>query len=673
VIADQPPTVEVVVVRSTNLPPSPSEAAYSIIRLDSARLAAAARLDDALAAVPGFSLFRRTPSLGANPTTQGVSLRGIAGSGASRALVTLDGVPQNDPFGGWVIWTRLPTADIGGATVVRGAGAGPYGAGALTGVVALTEIDPRPGDWTLDAEGGSLGYGGGAATADLAVGPGSLLITASGSHSDGWIPVIAGRGAADQPLTLSDESVSVRYQLDAGRAAEAWRASVYQEERGSGLAGANSRARGASLSFSAATPPAAGALGWRAQAWLLATDLANTSVSVSANRQTATLSNNEYATPTLGYGVNGAIRGAWRATTLEAGVDLRGVAGEDHEDFHAGAPGVLTENRDAGGQTFTGGAYADVSSDFGALRLTAGGRVDGWDTFGGHRFEHVIATSQSILNLNYPDRGGVLPSGRAGARWSVGDGQWLRAAAYTGFRAPTLNELFRPFRVGNNITEANPSLTPERLYGVEAGAGGAFARATWSATVFYNWLENPVTNVTLHKGPYTDPVEGFIPSGGLLIQRQNVGAVRAYGLEAEAAANLLPTLKADAAVSWTHARVDGGASAPQLTGLMPSETPDLIVTGGLSWRAISRLTLSADARYQGTRFADDQNTLRLAPATTVDLRAEWRAGPRLRFFVAADNIADIDVATDETAGGVYSYGPPRTVRAGFIISGGGPR
>src|SRR6202000_2477152 len=95
--------------------------------------------DTALAQVPALSLFRRDSSLSANPTTQGVSLRSIAPSGAGRALVALDGVPQNDAFGGWVIWSSLPGEDIGGAQVVRGAGAGPYGAGALTGVIALDE------------------------------------------------------------------------------------------------------------------------------------------------------------------------------------------------------------------------------------------------------------------------------------------------------------------------------------------------------------------------------------------------------------------------------------------------------------------------------------------------------------------------------------------------------
>jgi outer membrane receptor for Fe3+-dicitrate len=61
-------------------------------------------LDDRLRQIPGFSPFRRTSSVLRNPTIQGVSLRGIGSTGAIRTLVLWDGVPLNDPFGGWIYW-----------------------------------------------------------------------------------------------------------------------------------------------------------------------------------------------------------------------------------------------------------------------------------------------------------------------------------------------------------------------------------------------------------------------------------------------------------------------------------------------------------------------------------------------------------------------------------------
>src|SRR4051812_39925030 len=149
-----PAAAEAVVVYAPRLAPLAGEAAFDAIELPQAVLRFNPRLDEALTATPGVSLFRRTSSGAANPTTQGISLRAIAPSGAGRALVTLDGAPQNDPFGGWVIWSALPPEGLAGATIVRGAGAGPYGAGALTGVVALQERGAGEGVQALDVSVG---------------------------------------------------------------------------------------------------------------------------------------------------------------------------------------------------------------------------------------------------------------------------------------------------------------------------------------------------------------------------------------------------------------------------------------------------------------------------------------------------------------------------------------
>ena len=216
--APPPAAVETIVVTAARLPPAPGDAAFSIIHMDPQQLQQLPRLDQAIGQVPGVSLFRRTSSAASNASTQGVSLRSIGPSGAGRALVTLDGVPQNDPFGGWVIWSSLPSESLEGATIVRGAGAGPYGAGALTGVISLDELS-RPGAVNFDAAGGSLGSGRGAVAAVQPLGDrSSLFISASGEHSDGWVPVQEAAGAADDQLTLNTYNGAARIQTEVGPA-----------------------------------------------------------------------------------------------------------------------------------------------------------------------------------------------------------------------------------------------------------------------------------------------------------------------------------------------------------------------------------------------------------------------------------------------------------------------
>jgi outer membrane receptor protein involved in Fe transport len=657
---DQPPAVAPVVVQTAQLPPAAGDPAFSIVAVDPQVLTLSDRLDDALTSVPGFSLFRRTSSLGANPTTQGVSLRGIAGSGASRALVTLDGVPQNDPFGGWVVWTGLPPEAISTATVVRGAGAGPYGAGALTGVVALQQPDQIPGGAAADIEGGSLGYVRAAGVDQLAVGDARVFLDASGERGDGWIPVIQGRGSVDRPLSLRDWSAAERVEADVGGAVLSERIAGFQEDRGAGTLFAGSEASGVQGSLGLVGQPAPGQLGWRVQAWVTASNLVNNSASVSLTRNTATLADNEFSTPAYGVGFNAAVRRAEPSYSWEAGVDARDFDGAAHDALFSS--GVFTGDRTGGGGEWIAGAYVEASRTLGAWLLTGGARLDGWETYA----SSLVQTGANALIQHPPDRGGVVPTGRLGVRRDFGGDVYLRAAAYAGFRPVTLNELHRSFRVGNDVTEANAALAPERLYGGETGVGGQ-GPVAWDVDVFANRLADAVTNVTIGKGPGSFPLAGFVPAGGTLFERENAGVVNAYGAEGDADYRLSARFDLRAGFAFTHARVDGGTQAPQLTGKRPAETPDAVVTADASWLAAPRLTLTAELRYESDRFDDDQNTRRIDGGAGVDARAEWRVSRRLAAYVAADNLFDAKLQTGRSATGVVTYDAPLTVRLGLAL------
>jgi outer membrane receptor protein involved in Fe transport len=655
-----PVNVEVVVVYPPRLSPLGGEAAFSAVQVGPEIFKTAPRLDEALKTVPGVSLFRRTGSVAANPTTQGLSLRSIAPSGAGRALVTLDGAPVNDPFGGWVIWTALPTEGLEGATVVRGAGAGPYGAGALTGVVALQERGARAGLGALDI---SAAERNGYRIAASGGGPG-LLVTASAETNDGYTPVRGPRqGAADQPTDLEAQSFAFRVQHEIDGVQAAARLGIFNERRGAGLVGARSTASGASATVTLARPASEGVGGWRLQAWARASDLANSSVAVSANRATTTPANIEYSTPATGYGANAAVQGHWGVASWELGADARATDGTEHERFRV-VNNAYVMGRDAGGKTFVGGVYLETAYDRGPWVATGGVRVDHWSSSDAQRHEYVLATGVTTLNAPAADADGTLPTGRIGLRYSLSPEVWIRTAAYAGFRAPTLNELHRPFRVGNDVTEANPLLTPEKLRGIEAGIGGE-GPLHWQTTLFYNLLKNPITNVTVGVGPGTFPTAGFIPAGGTLRQRQNAGEIKAWGLEGEASGNLGDRLRLRAAYAYTHARVDGGSAAPQLTGLRPAQTPKLTATAGLDWQASDKINVSADLRYESLRFDDDLNSRELAAGVSLDARAAWSVGPGAEVYLAVENLGDVKLEVGETADGVESYGEPRTFRIGF--------
>ena len=656
---DLPPIVDTVTVQAARLSPSPVDAVFSVVKVDEA-IATAPRLDEALTSVPGVQLFRRTSSVAANPTTQGLSVRSIAGSGAGRALVTLDGAPQNDPFGGWVIWSGLPPVSVEGALIVRGAGAGPYGAGALTGVVQLFERTsvPSHGEYEVFAgERGAYGVQG-------AVAAGDVFLAGAWQQSEGWTPVRAGRGAADAPLAYEAMSGVVRYAPSFGAVDLALRASAYEESRDSGLVGAQSRATGGALSLAVAGRSPGLGTEWRLQLWSRVSDLENSSVAVAAGRATTTPASEQFATPAVGVGVNAALRmdrgtGGW-----EVGGDFRYADGETREHFRFMAS-AFTRGRVAGGSQTVGGLYGEAWQDLGPWRLTGGGRIDHWSSFDGSRQERNLATGASTLDFTPDDADGWQPTARLGVRRS--GPLVFRAAAYAGFRPPTLNELHRPFRVGNDVTEANAALEPEVLYGAEMGLGGE-GTWRWSATLFTSRLEGAVANVTIGVGPATFPVAGFIPAGGVLRQRQNAGDIDAVGVEAEVSRQWGEVFGLRLAGAWTDAEVDGGSVAPQLTGLRPAQTPKVSASADLTWRVVPSLKLLASVRYEGQRWEDDLNSRSLGAATTLDLRADWRISGKAGLWLALDNVTDEAVETGQTADGIESFDAPRTLRIGLKLT-----
>ena len=658
-------TVETVVVTSARPPDPVGNDAFSVVRLDAAQIEASPQLDDALEQVPGLSLFRRNSSLSANPSTQGVSLRSIAPSASGRALVTLDGVPQNDPFGGWVIWSSLPPEAISGAEIVRGAGAGPYGAGALTGVIALEE---GSGGSAVDLSGGSLGYRRAVAAGGGQSGKVSLFGSASAEASDGWIPVSpAQRGPADYAVTLDSRSASLRAQFEpvAGTLIAA-RVGAYEEMRQSGLVGTHSKADGITASLTAVHPQRDDVPGWRLQVWTRQSDFSQLSATVAPGRTSTTPSDDQYATPALGWGANAALRGGSALFDWEVGADLRAASGNSKERVTY-VSGAFSQGRISGGRSFVGGLYVETASRFEGWLLTLGARTDAWSSTDGHMIQTTLSSGAVTLEQHSPSRSGVVPTARGGIRHEFSGGFYFRSAAYAGFRPPSLNELYRPFRLGNNVTEANPALAPEKLYGVEIGAGGNRGAFTWDLTAFWNSLHGAISNVTVGHGPATFPGVGFVPAGGLLIQRQNVGRINAPGLEGDLAYRLDDGVQLRAAFDLLDQRVHGGTAAPQLTDKRPSQAPRATVTAGFDATLSERWSLSADAHVESARYADDANTLRLASAFTFDAKLSWTFNDRLLFYVAGDNLFNARVATTEGADGVTSYDAPRILRAGLTL------
>jgi len=629
------------------------------------RATPAGTLDGALRSVPGFSLFRRSDSFTANPTAQGVSLRGLGPSGASRSLVLLDGVPLNDPFGGWVAWTKVPREALAGAELVRGGGATAWGNAALGGVVQLLTANP-------DATGGRLtaGYGEFASrnlelSASQSLGRGVLQVMGRDFSTDGFSLVAPeDRGTIDIPAASEHRWLAGRWRQPLGENLQLTvTARTYREDRNNGTPYQKNKSRENFGSVALDGTPRAG-FTWKAVAYAQDQSFASTFSSVNAARTAETPASNQYDVPATAFGA--AWSGFWTNgdTRTSAGADVRGIEGETREYFTF-SNGDYARQRIAGGTQGVGGVF--VLHEWAltpGVRATLGGRVDFWRESDGHRRETDRATGNVLRDDHYAQRHDAEFSPSGGLVWTLVPGWRLRAAAQHSFRRPTLNELYRPFRVGNVITEANAALATEHATSAELGLEHSAGPIALSGALFWNDLRDAVGNVTLVRGPGTFPIVGFVPAGGLGRQRLNLDRTRVQGVELSARWNPAAAFSVQADFLYNDAIVRETRVAPALVGKRLAQVPRRTLVLGATWRPVSRFTISPRLRWIDRQFEDDENQLILGAVVIADLGLSFAVNPRASLYLHAENLTDERIETGRSVDGIVNTGTPRLVTGG---------
>lgn len=649
-----------IIVTGRALPDARGDAAYSNVIIDRERLnnVASGRAEDVLRDVAGLQQFRRSDSRSANATSQGVTLRGLGGNASSRALVLLDGVPQGDPFGGSVTFPAINLARIGAVQVTRGGGSGVAGPGALAGTITLSSIGPQ-----TTGSSAALAYGsrdafeaGGVVSGTL--GSGFAFVAANYARGDGFIPVIASqRGAADRPAHYKQASLAARAVVPIGNTELQASLSGFTDRRDRGLAFTDNGSDGADASLRLVN---GGRWQWEALAYVQVRAFMSQASSVDAARTTSTQTLDQFNIPSTGIGARFELRPpVGENIELRIGSDARRVNGTTREffTFVAGAP---TRGRIAGGESDTIGAFAETSATFGALTLTGGGRIDFYTIRDGRLLENTLGTGATLRSDRFATRRGNEPTARAGIAYALNPRLTLRSAAYLGWRLPTLNELYRPFRIGADATGANAALKTERVRGVEAGIGWQpIEGAKLTATLFTNRLEDAIANVTIARGPGNFPGVGFVSAAGVFRQRQNLDAIRSNGVEVDASVTA-GDWRAQASYAYTDAVVRSSGIAIGLNGFRPAQVAHHNASATLGWQGAS-LT----ARYVGPQFEDDQNLRRLRSAVTLDGALNLSLSGGLGLSLRAENITNSRIEAGVSATGVIERASPRTFWLGL--------
>ena len=625
-----------------------SPAAVTVLSAADLAASAATTVDSVLRQVPGFSLFRRTDSRFANPTTQGASLRGLGASGASRAVVLADGVPLNDPFGGWVAWGRVPRAELASLEVVSGAASDLYGSAALGGVVELVRRTAAAPSATAEVAYGERATGDATLFAGGRRGAWGATVAAEGGTTGGYVAVPPpARGAVDTPVASrrSALEVAIEHRGETGPGVFL-RGSAYDESRDNGTPLQTNSTALREWSAGGDWSARRGSLGLRAYG---GDQLYRQSFSsIAPDRDSEQLTRLQRV-PASDRG--GSAEGSYAASdgnSLLAGLDLRQVSGASRERVltAAGVQPAAGEGRQQ-----SGGLYLEDLAELGPrVSLSLGGRLDLWENADGR-----LTTAAGRVPISAPARRERAASPRAALRFAASDRLSLSLAAYRGFRAPTLNELYRTFRVGNVVTLANPALAAERLGGGEAGglytaAGGRLSVRT---TLFWLEVDHAISNVTLGASPDL-----------ITRRRENLGRTRSRGLEAEATGRLGRRWSLVGGYLLSDATVASFPADRRLEGLAVPQVPRQQLSAEVR-REGEKSRLGIAARWIGRQYDDDQNRLPLAGFLSLDARASRELGHGLSLFAAGENLLDRRSEVGRTP--VLTVGPPRLLRLGLRI------
>ncbi len=658
------PLVGETVVTASRAPRPRNEVPADVTVLDRTDLeqSASPLLDDVLRRVPDVGTFRRSSSRVADPSSQGLNLRGVGPSGVSRALVLVDGLPLNDPFGGWVYWQSVPGLSIGTIEIVPGGTSALYGTAALGGVINMRS---RPLDLPgveADVFGDTLPSLGIGLRGVQRAGPVAVELTSEFLGSNGYVVVAPEqRGPIDVPAGSTHVTLQSRVQAELGpRSRLGVKLGFFDEHQNGGteFTNATAQVRSISVTLGLGAPEAPDV---ELAAWFRNQVFRQQRARVGDGRASEFLTA-EQRVPADDEGFTVLWHAPrWGVQTFDVGLDLHRVSGTSAERlFPAVVTPSTTLERVGSGLQLSAGVFVQDTVRLGRVTLVPALRLDHWHNDQG---QQRTTTPEGETVQDFELRHETQLSPRLGVLWQVLDTLALRGSVNHAFRAPTLGELYRPFQVGTVVTAANPDLSAETLIGAELGVEWAPSPVFRTrATGFWNRLEDPITNVTLPPPPPGAPPP---PPGTPTRQRQNLGVARVQGLELGLDVRPARGWELRASYTLVDSKVLEADAAPLTVGKRLPQDPVHRIAGAIEARPAQGWTARVEGIAALVQYEDDQNTLPLGTQFRLDVYLARTLGPAVEVYAAVENVLDRRDLVGRA--GVNTISGPFTFRLGVRL------
>jgi len=620
----------------------------------------ATELDDKLRQQAGFELFRRSSSRVQNPTSQGISLRGLGSTAASRTLVLSDNAPLNDPFGGWIHWDEIPALAIDSVTLATGGGSDLYGSSALGGVIDILPAHPAAPRFDASVLGGSQSTSDLNLRADATHNRWSQLLAADAYRTAGYIPTAPSvAGPVDTPANVHSESARSETDRTFGSNNRAFLiGNLLNEARGNGTTLTNNGTRlwrYLAADDWSATPSISG------RARLFGSDEAyrQSFSSINIPRTVEALTRLQHVrTQELGASTDASL--ALNPIAIVLGADVRDIRATDNEaPISANTPSGIADT--SARQRFVGG-FAELlaSGHRGLLRNTSAAlslRLDSASNLDTRTLSQTFPTAATTTLT--PNRNEFIPSPRLGIVRQIGATATIHASVFRAFRTPTMNELYRTGQVGQQITQANPTLQSERATGWEIGSTytSPSNAISFSGTYFWTEINRPVSAVLISTNNY---------------KRENLGQILSQGTELHLEIEPRRALSATLGYQFAHAVVTRYNPPPitvgtqqNLVGNWIPEVPRQSFTAQLRATQPRLGTLTLAARASGQAWDDSANTFLLNPFFQLDLSAQHNFGAHLTANAILTNLLNQrpDVARTPT----LTLGSPFLAEAGLTF------
>jgi outer membrane receptor protein involved in Fe transport len=618
-----------------------SPASTRVVGQQQLREAATPALDGKLRQVPGLELFRRSSSLVANPTSMGISLRGLGSTAASRTLVVSDDVPLNDPYGGWIHWEEMPELAVRSVEVVRGGASDLYGSSAIGGVINILPVKPDQNLFALTTGYGSESTTDNGILGSLKRGPWAGLLAAGILSTDGYTLVAPDlRGPVDQPSNVHAQNGIVDLERTIRNSGRIFlRGSGFNEARDNGTPIQKNGTRlwrySTGLDWSQLTIRLYGSTEHYRQ----------TFSAISANRTSEILTRSgEDPADELGAAA------LWRQPVgskviILAGADTHDVRASDNEVLFTGARGYVN----TAAQQLQTGVYGEMLATPGRWTLSASGRVDHFSNFDAIQWT-------KIGSRPLPSFSETVFDPRLGVSHRITTNIALNASGFRAYRAPTENELYRTGQVGQQTTLPNANLRSERATGWETGFQANLPRWQSMLRMSYFWtrVNRPITALTLATTPTAT-----------LLMRENLGQIESRGVSIDFESHPFSWAAITGGYQYADATVTSYAQQPQLVGnWIPQVARNMATTQvRLSHARIG--VLSLQARISGHQFDDDANQYLLHSYFRLDAYGSHEFGHHVEIFAAGENLFDRSIEVGKTP--ILTLGTPQVARFGLRL------